>query len=88
MIARKRERATFEALQDLVLYLGAIREERKAIITVTEGWVRFRPDHDMMRLEENGDWHTGAYSGTERHRRGSRRQADDQREHATRIPIR
>lgn len=54
MIARKRERATFEALQDLVLYLQAIREERKAIITVTEGWVRFRPDQDMMRLREAG----------------------------------
>ena len=53
MIARKRERATFEALQDLVFYLQAIREERKAIITVTEGWVRFRPDHEMMRLREN-----------------------------------
>ena len=35
MIMRKRERATFEALEDLVLYLGAIREERKAVITIT-----------------------------------------------------
>ena len=56
MIARKRERATFEALQDLVLFLQAIREERKAIITVTEGWVRFRPDHDMMRLRTAGKY--------------------------------
>ena len=56
MIARKRERATFEALQDLVLYLQAIREERKAIITVTEGWVRFRPDQDMMRLRTAGKY--------------------------------
>ena len=56
MIARKRERATFEALQDLVLYLQAIREERKAIITVSEGWVRFRPDQDMMRLRKAGKY--------------------------------
>ena len=49
MIARKRERAAFEAIEDLVLYLGAIREERKAVITITEGWVRFRADNDMMR---------------------------------------
>ena len=53
MIARKRERATLEALEDLVRWLHGIREERKAIITVTEGWMRFRPDNEMMRLREN-----------------------------------
>jgi VWFA-related protein len=55
LIARKRERATFEALQDLVRWLHGIREERKAIITVTEGWVRYRPDHDLMTLRSYGD---------------------------------
>jgi VWFA-related protein len=49
MISRKRERATFEALQDLIRYLHAIREERKAILTVTEGWVRYRENKDLMR---------------------------------------
>ena len=44
MIARKRERETLEALQDLVSYLNGIREERKAILTVTQGWDLFRPD--------------------------------------------
>lgn len=56
LIARKRERATFEALQDLVRWLHGIREERKAIITVTEGWVRYRPDHDLMTLRKDGDY--------------------------------
>jgi VWFA-related protein len=56
LIARKRERATFEALQDLVRWLHAIREERKAIITVTEGWVRYRPDERLMRLRSYGDY--------------------------------
>ncbi|HXW06374.1 MAG TPA: VWA domain-containing protein [Vicinamibacterales bacterium] len=54
MIARKRERATFEALQDLIRYLYAIREERKAILTVTEGWVRYRENRDLMRPYDGG----------------------------------
>jgi VWFA-related protein len=56
LIARKRERATFEALQDLVRWLHGIREERKAIITITEGWVRYRPDHDLMKLRSYGSY--------------------------------
>ena len=38
MIGRRRERLTFDALEDLVVHLRGIREERKAILTVTEGW--------------------------------------------------
>ena len=41
LIARKRERATLEALEDLVRYLRTVREERKAILTVTEGWLLY-----------------------------------------------
>jgi VWFA-related protein len=52
LIARKRERATFEALQDLVRWLHGVREERKAIITVTEGWVRYRPAPELMQLRQ------------------------------------
>jgi len=55
MITRKRERATLEALEDLVRWLHGVREERKAIITITEGWLRSGPDHEMMRLRENPD---------------------------------
>lgn len=50
MIARKRERQALEALNELVLYLRDLREERKAIITVTEGWLLFRENHDLTRL--------------------------------------
>jgi len=53
MIARKRERATLEALQDAVQFLGSIREDRKAIVTVTQGWVLFREDPDLMKQSEN-----------------------------------
>ena len=48
MIARRREVMTFEALEDLVRYLHSVREERKAIITISEGWARYRPDPQMM----------------------------------------
>ena len=49
MVARSRERATLEALQDAVRYLQSIREERKAIVTITEGWPLYREDLDMLR---------------------------------------
>ena len=49
MIARKRERETLEALQDLVRYLNGIREERKAILTVTQGWMLFGPNPALMK---------------------------------------
>ena len=44
MIERRRERATLDSLTELVNYLRDMREERKAIVTVTEGWLLFRPD--------------------------------------------
>jgi VWFA-related protein len=47
LIHRKRQRATLDALRDLVLYLQTIREERKAIVTVTQGWNLFREDRDL-----------------------------------------
>jgi VWFA-related protein len=50
MIRRRRERATLDSLRDLVRYLGSVREERKAILTVTQGWVLYRPDPSMTQL--------------------------------------
>jgi VWFA-related protein len=50
MNLRRRERATLDSLRDLVRYLGSVREERKAILTVTQGWVLYRPDESMNRL--------------------------------------
>jgi VWFA-related protein len=50
MILRRRERATLDSLRDLVRYLGSVREERKAILTVTQGWVLYRPDATMTQL--------------------------------------
>lgn len=53
ILARKRERATLEAMQDLVRWLYAIREERKAVITVTEGWALFTPDRTLLEPRSN-----------------------------------
>jgi VWFA-related protein len=50
MVNRRRERAALSALQDLVTYLGGVREERKAILAVTEGWVLYRPDRSLTEL--------------------------------------
>ena len=49
MKARRREKLTFDALEDLMVHLGGIREERKAVITVTEGWRIYRPDSQLAR---------------------------------------
>ena len=41
MKARRREKLTLDALSDLMVHLGGIREERKALVVVTEGWQLF-----------------------------------------------
>ena len=53
LVARKRERATLEAIQDLVRYLRTVREERKAILTVTEGWLLYQQNDAIMKLRED-----------------------------------
>jgi VWFA-related protein len=44
MIARRRERMTLDAFADLVAYLRGVREERKAVIAVTNGWIVYEPN--------------------------------------------
>jgi VWFA-related protein len=56
LIARKREREVLEALQDLVRYVGGIKEERKAILTVTHGWDLFTPQPGLQNRGSN--WQT------------------------------
>jgi VWFA-related protein len=53
MVHRRRERMVLEALHDMVNYLANVREERKAILTVTEGWTLFRPDTSMTNLRRD-----------------------------------
>jgi VWFA-related protein len=47
MIARRREKQTLDAFQDLARYLRGAREERKAVIVVTDGWVLYTPDERL-----------------------------------------
>ena len=49
MIDRRHEKLTLDALQDLVRVLRGVREERKAILAITNGWLLFRPNHQLMR---------------------------------------
>lgn len=47
MKERRREKQTLDALQDLIIHLQGIRDERKAILTVSEGWRLFQPDSKL-----------------------------------------
>jgi len=49
MILRRREEQTFDALEELITYLRDVREERKAVITVTNGWLIYRPNQSLTR---------------------------------------
>jgi VWFA-related protein len=52
MKARRREKMTLDALEDLIVHLNGIREERKAVLTVTEGWKLFTPDQELAKEDE------------------------------------
>src|SRR3954470_9763342 len=47
MIERRREKVTLDALTDLIRYLRGVREERKAVIAISDGWRLFRQDADL-----------------------------------------
>ncbi len=49
MIQRRREKKVIDALDDLTKYLRGVREERKAVITITGGWVLFQPSRMLLR---------------------------------------
>jgi len=48
MAIRRKERMVLDSLYDLVRHMGAIREGRTAVITVTDGWALYRPDPSLM----------------------------------------
>ena len=49
MILRRREKLTLDTLDDLVQYLGSAREERKALLVISDGWLLYRPDASLSR---------------------------------------
>jgi VWFA-related protein len=50
MITRRREVMVLDAIEDLIRYLGGVREERKAVLLVSPGWNLFEPDSKLARV--------------------------------------
>ncbi len=54
MIFRRREVRTLDALEDLVRHLRFVREERKAVIAISQGWRLFGDDPVLRRpIDDN-----------------------------------
>lgn len=53
LIRRKREEEVIASLESLIGYLGVVREERKAVIMVTQGWELYRPKPELV--QHHGD---------------------------------
>jgi VWFA-related protein len=55
LIKRRREKITLDSLQDLIRYMAAVREGRTAVIAVSDGWLRYRPDQSLtvLRVDQN-----------------------------------
>jgi len=49
MIRRRRERQTLDALEGLIVHLEGVREERKFVVLLSEGWLLARPDERLAR---------------------------------------
>jgi len=47
MTARRRERMVLDSLHDLTRHMEAIRDGRTAVVTVSDGWVLYRPDPSL-----------------------------------------
>jgi VWFA-related protein len=65
LLLRKRERATMEALDALVGWLRDERDERKAIVTLSEGWLLYKPNPDLTRPRIIGPNQTEPIPGPE-----------------------
>jgi VWFA-related protein len=59
MAQRRREKLTFDALEDLIRHLGGVREERKAVLTVSEGWRLYGVNRRLATQPKNTDVPTG-----------------------------
>ena len=55
MKARRREKLTLDALDGVVTDLGSLRDERKAILMVSDGWVLFRENQELAAAQKGRD---------------------------------
>jgi VWFA-related protein len=49
MVLRQHEMKTLQAIDDTVTRLGMLREGRKAVVLISEGWPMYRPDQRLAR---------------------------------------
>ncbi len=54
MIERRREQKSLRALDDLIEHLGTLRDERKFVVLLSEGWVLFRQNERLAAVLEPG----------------------------------
>ena len=65
LIDRRRERMTLDAIQDLIIYLEGIREDRKFVILLSEGWRLPRRDDRLARVVNGVPGREGLRAGPE-----------------------
>jgi VWFA-related protein len=53
IVARRREKLTLDALDDLMTHLAGLRDERKAVVLVTEGWLLYQPNPKLVEQVVN-----------------------------------
>ena len=54
MIERRREQKTLRALDELIAHLATLRDERKFVVLLSEGWVLFRQNDTLGAILEPG----------------------------------
>jgi VWFA-related protein len=53
MKARRREKLSLDALSDLMVHLAGVREERKGLIVVSEGWQLFKANPNLTTSRDD-----------------------------------
>ncbi len=53
MIARRHEKRTLDAIEDLVIFLHGVREERKAVLAISSGWLLYRPNQVLAAAPDD-----------------------------------
>jgi len=59
MKARRREKLTLAALDEMVSRLDGLRDERKAVLTISDGWTLFKPDRTLLSSGKGGNSDNG-----------------------------
>jgi VWFA-related protein len=49
MVLRQHEMRTLQAIEDTISRLGTLREGRKAVVLISEGWPMYRPNQHLAR---------------------------------------